>query len=224
MSHAIESERPSIPVLEQHAFTYSDGSFTCMGLCRMTEDELRELTMEPNADTVTAEARSIWEGNINKIVTTQFLEAQLQFYGENYYPYPAMRRVSLNMLRQAVVAGKCHQVPERIRKIEAEMRNKYEPLLEKYQSDLGVWELSKAQQEAAPGLSTEMALDEARCDSPDTEMKMEVVSQVSEEPANNQVATHIPPSNNNSTLPVVERSRFTYTNGQFTSNGVGPGQ
>ncbi|KAK4212072.1 hypothetical protein QBC37DRAFT_466620 [Rhypophila decipiens] len=151
MSHAIESKRPSIPVLEQHAFTYYDGTFTCMGLCRKTENEPQELIMEPNAGTVTAEARSIWEGNLNKIVTTQFLEAQLQFYGENYYPYPAMRRVLLNMLRQAVEAGKCRQVPDRVNRIEAEMRNKYEPLFEKYQIDLRAWEVAESQRHATQG-------------------------------------------------------------------------
>ncbi|KAK4212071.1 hypothetical protein QBC37DRAFT_466619 [Rhypophila decipiens] len=63
-----------------------------------------------------------------------------------------------------------------------------------------------------------MALDEAKSDSPDTEIEVTV----SEEPVHNQAPAQTSPTTQNPTFPVVERYGFTYTNGSFTSNGMGP--
>ncbi|KAK4212073.1 hypothetical protein QBC37DRAFT_401907 [Rhypophila decipiens] len=120
------TEEPKKPVVERYGFEcYANGKLLSNGMGPLPEAELRDLIEAPDLSKATEEAQAAWKTRCDEVVTKEFLEAQLRFYGIWFPPIP-FRQILLNLLRNGVEYGQCREIHSNTRKIAAELDKEYE--------------------------------------------------------------------------------------------------
>ncbi|EEU34561.1 uncharacterized protein NECHADRAFT_88869 [Fusarium vanettenii 77-13-4] len=141
--------RPTPPVVQRDGFQLRQGHFTRINgdIGRVSGSRLKELfdpsSLQLEQDRIEAERTA------QQLFTKKFFSAQLSHYGLRHprnikNPNSGHFR---ELLREAVLNGKCDQVPERVTNLKHAMELELEPIHQQWVIDVEAWEATKRQEE-----------------------------------------------------------------------------
>ncbi|KAK4234166.1 hypothetical protein C8A03DRAFT_18879 [Achaetomium macrosporum] len=137
MAQPPPSEPPEQPVLKRDGFSIRGTWFGVEGEPRLEGDRLLELFFPERLRLKRDQKRAAEDARA--YFKKAFFAAQLRWYG---IPFKANAKVSdlRQLLRDAVLAGKCSEVPESVKELERAMRRDYEPAFRDWAARAAAWE------------------------------------------------------------------------------------
>ncbi|KAJ4320376.1 hypothetical protein N0V84_005870 [Fusarium piperis] len=137
---------PERPEIRQKGFRLTYGTFTAaVGDIGRVEGSRLRVLLNPSSLRLKRDQKEAQEAAkvLNK---KQFLVGQLRHYGIKF-PSSANYVQLSDMLRDAVFAGKCDQVPASVMLLRDEMERKLAPMHQKWEDDVRAWNAGKKQKE-----------------------------------------------------------------------------
>ncbi|RSL53514.1 hypothetical protein CEP54_010386 [Fusarium duplospermum] len=138
--------RPEPPEIREKGFRLSYGRFTAaVGDIGRVEGSRLRVLFNPGSLRLKRDQKEAQEA-AKVLNTKQFLAGQLRHYGIKF-PSSAKNGDLRDLLRDAVFAGKCNQVPASVMLLRDSMERKLAPLHKKWEDDVRAWDARKKQKE-----------------------------------------------------------------------------
>ncbi|KAH6608570.1 hypothetical protein Trco_001916 [Trichoderma cornu-damae] len=131
---------PEKPIVQRNGFRICDGIFSVGSVSRVSGSRLHELFNPSTLGLKRDQKRAAEEAR--QLFGKPFYAAQLTHYGIPFQASAAGSELFF-LLKDAAREGRCNQVPESVRELEAAMRRDYEPLHRKWESDMAAWRAAK---------------------------------------------------------------------------------